>query len=71
MTQRELNRAVAEITGEAVGTIAGMGFSLADPVDVSHDPEPIDGIDDLEGKFLDWDAIDAERNVPLVLQPAA
>ena len=30
MTQTELNRAVAEATGETVGTIADMGFSIAD-----------------------------------------
>ncbi len=71
MTQTELNRAVAEATGETVGTIADMGFSIADPCDVRHDPEPGHMVDELESKFIDWDNLDAERYVSLVLQPAA
>ena len=71
MTHTELNRAVAEATGETVSTIVEMGFSLADPVDVDHDPEPAVFDNELEAKFIDWDRLDAERYVPLVLQPAA
>lgn len=71
MTQAELNRAIAEATGESVGTIANMGFSVADPDSADYDPEPNDTLDDWESKYIDWDAVEAERRVPLVLQPAA
>ena len=71
MTQAELNRAVAKTTGETVSTIAEMGFSIADPSIVEYDPEPANLVDALEAKFIDWDRVDAERYVPLVLQPAA
>jgi len=56
MTQRELNRAVAAATGESLNTVAGLGFSLLEPVD-----------EDFEGDVLrmplmvDWDALDWER----------
>ena len=39
MSQKELDRAVAEATGEDIGFIRG-GFSIADPLDVIFDPEP-------------------------------
>ncbi len=71
MTQTELNRAVAKATRETVSTIAEMGFSIANPIDVEHDPEPTVFGNELEAKFIDWDRRDAERYVPLVLQPAA
>jgi hypothetical protein len=56
--------------------ITRLGFSLADPVFVEHDPEPcgmaalnepIDLNDsvDLELKTIDWDAHDLRRNVPI------
>ena len=57
MTQADLNRAVAHATGETVRTIAHLGFGIADQEVVEHDPEPYDA----EDKFLDWDAVDAER----------
>ena len=38
MSQKELDRAVAEATGEEIGFIRG-GFSIADPPDVRFDPE--------------------------------
>jgi len=71
MTQAELNRQVAKATGETVGTIANMGFSVAHPADASYDPEPNDVVDDWESKYIDWDVVEAERRVPLVSQPAA
>jgi hypothetical protein len=40
MSQKELDRAVADATGENIGLIRGVGFSIADPLDVSFDPEP-------------------------------
>jgi hypothetical protein len=57
MTQSELNRAVARATGENLRVISRLGFGLADPVFVEHDPEPCD----VEARCLDWDAVDSER----------
>jgi hypothetical protein len=64
MTQCQLNRAVAKATGENIGTIHHMGFSIADPRQVCHDPEP----SDFEEKIIDWDRHDRRRNVPMVPQ---
>lgn len=59
MTQRELNRAVARATGESVETIQRVGFLMADPKDVSTDPE-----DDQFGPYLiDWDELDTSRGL--------
>ena len=41
MTRRQLDRAVARATGENLRIIR-LGFSLADPPFVEHDPEPCD-----------------------------
>ena len=60
MTQSELNRAVARATGENLRVISRLGFTLADPICVEHDPEQCDG----EHGFLDWDAVDSERCLP-------
>ncbi len=57
MTQAELNRAVATGTGETVKTISELGFSVADPNRVCHDPEPY-GFD---VHVVDWDELDAQR----------
>ncbi len=64
MTQCQLNRAVAKATGETIGTINHMGFSIADPRQVCHDPEP----SDFEEKIIDWDRYECRRNVPIVPQ---
>jgi hypothetical protein len=56
MTQTQLDRAVAQATGDDVATIQAHGFSLVDPAD-GELVLPDDGL--LE-KFLDWDAL-AER----------
>ncbi len=64
MTQAELNRAVAEATGETVTTIRELGFSLADPDEVFHDPQPCD----LDVEAIDWDAYDAQRHIPAFAQ---
>lgn len=61
MNQFELNRAVARATGENLRVISQLGFSLADPVSVEHDPEPTD----IEDMIVDWDTLDLERNVPV------
>jgi hypothetical protein len=49
MTQTELDRQVAELTGERVDTIRQRGFSL---VEVPDDQPP---------RIVDWDALDAQR----------
>ncbi len=51
MTQSQLNRAVADATGETVAEVRRRGFSLADPDEVAHDPE----------RYVDWDAVDRDR----------
>jgi hypothetical protein len=43
MTQEELYDAVAQHTGEDIATIARLGFSLADSLDVCFDPEGFSG----------------------------
>jgi hypothetical protein len=48
MTQRELERELAQATGESVSTIRSLGFSLVEP------PE-------LEPLTVDWDALAAQR----------
>ncbi|WP_437222621.1 hypothetical protein SH661x_002865 [Planctomicrobium sp. SH661] len=59
MNQRELNRAIARITGERLATISHMGF-----VTLSSAPDP-------EAHYLDWDEVDAQRNVALFRQRRA
>lgn len=57
MTQAHLERAVARATGEDISTIKRMGFSVVDPDQIEHDPEPA------LPQVVDWDALDAERVV--------
>ena len=54
MTQAELNRAVAQVTGESVGEIARRGFVLLTPTPVEEEP-----------LVADWDEIQADRSVPI------
>ena len=63
MTQYDLDRAIAHSTGETVREIHRRGFTLADPMDVNFDPEP----NELSPSAIDWDALDIQRNAPLVL----
>lgn len=60
MTQSQLDRAVAAVTGESRRTIGQIGFSLADPLTPCFDPEP-SGV----AKFLDWDQVDGRRYAAL------
>ena len=60
MTQNQLVHDLARITGETVATIRHLGFSLADPDDISFDPErprrrrrP--------HHTVNWDQLDAQR----------
>jgi hypothetical protein len=51
MSQKDIDEAVATATGENVGLIHGLGFSLADPLEVTFDPEP-------RSPFVfDWDTM--------------
>ena len=62
MTQAEINRAVALVTGETFCTVSGLGFSVADPDWNDYDPEPYD----IEDLIVDWDEADCRRNTPVV-----
>ena len=50
MTQNHIDSAVARATGESLATIRRRGFSLADPEQVDHDPEPC-----ALPQTIDWD----------------
>jgi len=45
---------VARATGEDIGTIRHMGFSVADPEHVHFDPEPSE-VRAIEDRIIDWD----------------
>ncbi len=57
MTQSELIRAVARATGESLATIRILGFGIADPTTVHHDPEPL-----RRPRIVNWDRLDAGRS---------
>ena len=57
MNQSQLDRAVARATGETLGTISHLGFSIADPKSARYDPEP----SRRPPQVVDWDALDARR----------
>lgn len=61
MTQQELDRLVADATGEEVGEIRHLGFSVADPCDTYFDPEP----DELPPQVIDWDHRDSDACGPV------
>jgi hypothetical protein len=50
MTQKELNRAVAQATGESVRTIADLGFVQLTAISIEREP-----------LIFDWDSQNAER----------
>ena len=54
MTQGQLDRAVAQATGESVRTIRHRGFNIELPVTESHD-------DPVSPQIIDWDAQDEAR----------
>ena len=56
MTQAQLNRAVAAVTGESRRLIRRLGFSLLDPPAHACDAQPSDVV-----KFLDWDQVASQR----------
>jgi hypothetical protein len=64
MKQRELDAAVARMTGEDLRLIRQRGFSLAEFDDERFDPEP----DQRPPQTVDWDDVELQRNVPVVEQ---
>jgi hypothetical protein len=50
MTQSELNRAIARVTGESPATIAHMGFVPLTSVPLEREP-----------LVVDWDELDSQR----------
>ena len=62
MSQDQLDRAVAEATGESLRTIRRRGFSIIDPSVADFDTEP----NDLPAQVLDWDS-----RQPMPLRQAA
>jgi hypothetical protein len=57
MNQSEINRAVAQATGETVREIRRRGFSLVNPDEVGFDTEP----DDRPPQIVDWDSLAGQR----------
>ena len=55
MNQRDLNREVAQATGETIETIARMGFS---PLRVRFEQDP-------EEYAVDWDELEVQRRANL------
>jgi hypothetical protein len=53
MTQREIDRAVAATTGESLTEIRHLGFGIADPTVVDHDPEA----SARRPLVIDWDSV--------------
>ena len=51
MSQKDIDQAVANVTGENIGLIHDLGFSIADPFEVNFDPEP------RRPFVLDWDSM--------------
>ena len=60
MTQRELDRAVAQATGEYVSEIRRRGFGVCELLDQDFDPEPLDAAP----QMIDWDELDRRRQAP-------
>jgi hypothetical protein len=58
MTQNDLNREVAQATGETISTIKHLGFLLDDPS--SHPPNTDSA--DLGTQTIDWDDLDVQRS---------
>jgi hypothetical protein len=61
MTQHQLHRAVARATGESLATIRNLGFGIANPDVVCHDPEP----PFRQARSVNWDQRDAQRGAYL------
>ena len=57
MTQSELHRALSRATGEPVGTLRRLGFSLLD----NELQGPETDFPDAEPRVVDWDELEADR----------
>jgi len=57
MTQSDLNRELARITGDSLSTIRRHGFSVIEPLIQDFDPEP----NMLPIQIVDWDEQDLRR----------
>ena len=57
MTQAQLNRAVAQATGESVETIRRHGFSIVQPLTVFDPDEDEPALP----QVADWDQIEVDR----------
>ena len=51
--QAQLDRQVANVTGDDISTIAQMGFSVLGPNRIEERAEPL---------IVDWDAVDRDRH---------
>jgi hypothetical protein len=60
VTQTQLIRAVARATGESPATIRRLGFGIADPTIVCHDPES-----SRRPRIVNWERLDAQRGAYL------
>ena len=60
MNQRDLNRAIANATGETVSEIASRGFVPLTSIPIER-----------EESYIDWDDFDLERNVAVFEQPTS
>ena len=60
MRQADLNRSVAQATGESVSTIARLGFIIADPTAPIDDPHS----EELGPLVIDWDSMHGQREQP-------
>jgi hypothetical protein len=56
MTQTQLHCQVAAATGESLGTIARLGFSIADEPTPRHDPERRRA-----ARYLNWERVARRR----------
>ena len=59
MTQAELNREIAAVTGESMSTVRHMGFVPLTPVPYERDRDPL---------VVDWEELERER---MMLYPCA
>jgi hypothetical protein len=62
MTQAQLDRHIAAVTGESRRTIRDRGFSLADPNAVAFDLDPT-----ADTSYLDWEEVAGRRYAELAV----
>lgn len=64
MTQNQLDRLVADATGEDLREIRRHGFGIVNP-----DLDVVDPVSRFAPQIVDWDDLDRARNVPFFQQP--